>query len=66
MASAIPPSVTEAATWVPSGLTVDDMILPLLMTRRLPIGLMYWSLETTWPFLVVWPTCWVPNPSVEA
>ena len=41
MASAIPPSVTAAATCVPSGLTDEDMILPLLMTRRCPIGSMY-------------------------
>ena len=27
---------------------------------------MYWSLETTWPRLVVWPTCWVPNWAVLA
>src|SRR5262244_1246253 len=45
MTSAIPPSVTEAATWVPSGLTVEDMILPGLMTRRSPIGLVYWSAD---------------------
>ena len=61
MASAAPPSVTEAARWVPSGLTEDDMILPSLMTRRSPIGSMYWSLETTWPLSVIWPTCSVPN-----
>lgn len=61
-----PPSVIDAARWVPSGLTVDDMILPLLMTRRSPYGAMYWSLEMTWPFSVVWPTCWVPNCCVEA
>ena len=44
IASAIPPSVTEAARWLPSGLTEDDMILPFLMTSRSPIGLRYWSL----------------------
>ncbi|CAM5383927.1 hypothetical protein SALBM311S_08786 [Streptomyces alboniger] len=36
MDSALPPSVTEAARWEPSGLIEDDMILPLLMTRRSP------------------------------
>ena len=36
MFSAAPPSVTVAARWVPSGLTEDDMILPLLMTVRSP------------------------------
>ena len=51
MASAASPSVTEAARWVPSGLTEDDMILPSLMTGRLPYGAMYWSLETTWPLV---------------
>lgn len=60
-ASALPPSATEAARWVPSGLIVDDMILPLFTTRRLPYGSMYWSLEMTWPLRVVCPTCWVPN-----
>lgn len=49
MDSALPPSVTEAARWVPSGLTEDDMILPLFTTRRSPYGAMYWSLEMTWP-----------------
>ena len=66
MASAIGPSVTVAARWVPSGLTVDDMILPLLMTRRSPIGVMYWSSETTWPLSVVVPTWSVPNWWVDA
>src|SRR5262245_3978706 len=42
------------------------MILPSLMTDRVPYGLMYWSAETTWPSAVVWPTCWVPNRYVEA
>src|SRR4051812_26334274 len=61
MDSALPPSVTEAARWVPSRLTEDDMILPLLMTRRSPYGAMYWSLEMTWPWSVTWPTWSVPN-----
>lgn len=52
MARAAPPSVTDAAMCVPSGLTEDDMILPWLMTRRSPYGAMYWLLETTWPFSV--------------
>ncbi len=51
---------------MPSGLTEDDMILPSLMTRRVPIGLMYWSLEMTWPWSVVWPTWSVPNWWVSA
>src|SRR3954470_23464926 len=64
--SAASPSATAAARRVPSGLTVDDMILPSLTTVRLPYGLMYWSLEMTWPLAVVWPTCWVPKRYVEA
>ena len=35
MVSAMPPSVTEAARWLPSGLTEEDMILPLLMTQSI-------------------------------
>ncbi len=66
MTSAIPPSVTEAARWVPSGLAEDDMILPLLMTSRSPIGLMYWSADTTWPLAVTWPTWPRPNSRVDA
>lgn len=60
------PSATAAVRWVPSGLTADDMILPSLMTVRLPYGLMYWSLEMTCPLAVSWATCWVPKCHVEA
>jgi hypothetical protein len=52
MTSAASPSAIAAARWLPSGLAEDDMILPSLMTVRLPYGAMYWSAETTWPFAV--------------
>src|SRR4051794_19516992 len=63
---ATPPSATAAARWVPSGLRTEDMILPWFTTRRVPIGVMYWALGTTWPLAVISPTCWVPSCLVEA
>jgi hypothetical protein len=54
-------SVTDLSALVaarnrPSGLTEDPMNLPYGVTRRLPIGLMIWSLETCSPFVYVVPT----------
>src|SRR5258705_4045 len=68
MSSSVSPAGSHlaASRWLPSGLTEDDMILPLLMTRRSPIGSLFWSGETTRPRSGGRPPWAGRNPRVEA
>ena len=59
-------SALLAARKRPSGLTVEPMNLPNLVTSRSPSGLITWSSETWSPLAYCVPTVWLPKTPVEA